>query len=114
MASRAMISQGGREASRLLGDPAIRTAIGRVASRAEARIEGDLLTATFVDPQLTPELDTPDRQVLYGRRGTGKTHVLRVMEERLAARSSDVAIYSNLVQLGNTQYAISNEPAERA
>jgi hypothetical protein len=109
-----MVPQGGRTASRLLGDSSIRTAIGRVASRAEARIDGDLLTATFVDPQLTSELDTPDRQILYGRRGTGKTHVLRVMEKRLADRKSEVAIYSNLVQLGNTKYAMSDQPTERA
>ncbi len=41
--------------------------------------------ALFVDLDELHAFDTPDWQVVYGRRGTGKTFLLRVLEEKLRA-----------------------------
>jgi hypothetical protein len=41
--------------------------------------------ALFVDLDELHVFDTPDWQVIYGRRGTGKTFLLRVLEEKLKA-----------------------------
>ena len=39
--------------------------------------------ALFVDLHQVQLLQTPDWQVIYGRRGTGKTFMLRMMEHRV-------------------------------
>ena len=114
MASVSRIRHGKDDSSGTLANPAVRRAIGRLASRAEADREGNLLAATFVDAALTEQLDTSNRQILYGRRGTGKTHLLRVMEQRLGSRPSEVAIYVNLMRLGATAHAASDAEVERA
>lgn len=53
------------------------------AKRAE-RIEKESLMASFVNVgALIDLLSTVDHQVLYGRRGTGKTHALVYLAETL-------------------------------
>ncbi len=89
----------------------MRAAIGELASRAEADPVGDVLSATYVDPRLTEQLATSNHQLLFGRRGTGKTHALRVMAERLGRRPSEVVIYADLRILGDTRV---QRPQERA
>lgn len=57
-----------------------------LSNRAE-RIDGDIISQSFVDAEpLTVMLSSPNNQIVYGRRGTGKTHALRyVAGERMAA-----------------------------
>jgi hypothetical protein len=68
--------------------------------RAE-RSSADLLVATFVDSApLLDLLSSPNNQVIYGRRGTGKTHALKLLSER-ASDHGDIAIYIDLRSVGS-------------
>jgi hypothetical protein len=91
--------------SDLLHDPTIQDAVGRLSRRAEEPWEQNVLAATFVDPGVTRQLDNDSHQILLGRRGTGKTHVLRVMQRRFASRPSQFAVYADLTRLGSTELA---------
>lgn len=95
--------------SALLEQEAVRTAIAVLPARAEAAAKAaagtksETLTATYVDPALTQQLASPNHQILYGRRGAGKTHTLLVMEKRLMGRSGEIVIYADLRELGDTR-----------
>jgi len=101
----------------LLEQESVRAAIGELAARAETAAraaggaKGESLTAMYVDPALTQQLASPNHQLLYGRRGAGKTHALRVMEKRLMGRSSEVVLYADLRELGDAR---EQQPQERA
>lgn len=94
----------------------INTAVMKLKLRAE-RSTRDHLIQTFVDvdPLLTL-LQTEDHQILYGRRGTGKTHAL----EYLASDrddAGDLPLYLDMRLIGSSGglYSDPNIPlAERA
>lgn len=68
--------------------------------RAE-RSTNDILDATFVDSApLFDVLSTRNHQVVYGRRGTGKTHALRYLQKQLA-RTEAVSIYIDMRNVGS-------------
>ena len=68
--------------------------------RAE-RTSVDLLVATFVDSApLFDLLATPNNQVIYGRRGTGKTHALKFLSEQVT-KYGDLPIYLDLRSVGS-------------
>ncbi|NVN86513.1 MAG: hypothetical protein HXX15_10540 [Rhodopseudomonas sp.] len=76
-----------------------RTLIG-FNKRAE-RSSNDLLVATFVDSApLYDLLSTSNNQVIYGRRGTGKTHALKFLAENVT-KLGDLAIYLDLRSIGS-------------
>lgn len=79
----------------------INRAFNLVPKRAEAR-HAERLRATFVDSGVAAALEAIDHQVLYGRRGTGKTHALRYLETLVVARH-DVAVYADLRTLGSPE-----------
>jgi len=94
----------------------INEALMKLQRRAEAADRATLV-ATFVDVgPLFTLLSSTDHQVLYGRRGTGKTHVLAYVQEAMRKRG-DCAIYLDMRTLGSTGglYADSTIPiAQRA
>jgi hypothetical protein len=63
-------------------------------------IPGDRLRDTFVDSGVAAALEAVDHQVLYGRRGTGKTHAFRYLEN-VVRGSGDFAIYADLRTIGS-------------
>ncbi len=68
--------------------------------RAE-RASESALVATFVDSApLLDLLSTPNNQVISGRRGTGKTHALKFLAERVAAEGES-SIYLDLRSVGS-------------
>ena len=71
-----------------------------VDKRAE-RSTSEILDATFVDSApLFDVLSTRNHQVIYGRRGTGKTHALRYLQKQLA-KSASVSIYIDMRNVGS-------------
>jgi Cdc6-like AAA superfamily ATPase len=57
----------------------------RVTRRAE-KSTVEYLTRTFVPVEPVPVLlESVDNQVIYGRRGTGKTHLLKYIAELISA-----------------------------
>ena len=72
----------------------------RVYKRAE-NLDESLLDDTFVPiVQVDSLLSTPEHHVLYGRRGTGKTHTLRRLEQRRRLMGG-AALYVDLRTIGS-------------
>jgi hypothetical protein len=70
--------------------------------RADREPDPWRLTATFVDPGISEQLDNSNNQIVFGRRGTGKTHVLRVLDDLLASQSGNLVVYLDLRTLGSS------------
>ena len=90
---------------------AINRLLMRIARRAE-KSSAEYLARTFVPVEPLPVLlDTPDNVVLYGRRGTGKTHLLKYLAE-LRKEDGDLSIYVDLRTVGSSGglYGDRNEP----
>lgn len=80
---------------------AINRALMQVPKRAESSDQSTLLS-TFVDAgPLFTLLSTFDHQILYGRRGTGKTHAMQYLA-RHVEEAGDWSIYVDLRQVGSS------------
>ncbi|MGQ4266430.1 hypothetical protein [Nocardiopsis changdeensis] len=75
-------------------------AFNQIPKRAEKQ-EGPQLHETFVDSGVLDVINTVDHQVIYGRRGTGKTHALSYLGSEAAA-SGDLALYIDLRTIGSS------------
>ena len=72
-----------------------------ISRRAEA-VDRKTLVQTFVDlGPLIPVLSSRDHQIIYGRRGTGKTHALLYVTEQSKAQSA-VPVYVDLRNMGSS------------
>lgn len=70
------------------------------SKRAE-RTDKEILHGTFVDcAPLFDLVSTNDNQVIYGRRGTGKTHLLRYLQKETLTRG-ERAVYLDLRSIGS-------------
>ncbi len=79
---------------------AINDALVQVKRRAE-RVEATRLVATFVEAgSLFTLLSSTDHQVIYGRRGTGKTHALKYLGEDVLDKG-DHSIYIDMRTIGS-------------
>lgn len=76
----------------MLYDKIIMKAVSGIKQRSERQNDLDKIRNTFVDPGIINELNNENNQVLYGRRGTGKSHALRVLQSVLY-NSGNKAIY---------------------
>lgn len=94
----------------------INKAFLKLRRRAESSTRSKLVE-TFVDVgPLFALLSNPDHQIIYGRRGTGKTHALIYLVERVKQKD-DLAVYVDLRKIGSSGgiYSDSNAPlSERA
>lgn len=73
-----------------------------IEPRAE-RADSSEVGQTYVEnPQLQSALVSTNNQVIFGRRGTGKTHALRYLSEKVR-KSGDLAAYISMDRLGSTQ-----------
>lgn len=87
----------------LMSDSQFRRAVASLQARSERAADPERLVATFVDKGFFDLVDTPNNQILYGRRGTGKTHVLRVLESTVARRPNQMVVYIDARTLGSTE-----------
>jgi hypothetical protein len=72
-----------------------------VQRRAEA-VDRETLVQTFVDiGALFTVLSSHDHQIVYGRRGTGKTHALLYLAEQ-AKKVGDIPVYVDLRYIGSS------------
>lgn len=70
-----------------------------IPRRAESRQTYEL-RATFVDSGIADAMRTVDQQIIYGRRGTGKTHALRYLES-VVRDGANIAVYLDLRTVGS-------------
>jgi hypothetical protein len=79
----------------------INRAFMQLARRSE-RIDRNRLVETFVDVgPLFTLLSSHDHQIIFGRRGTGKTHALNFLSDT-RAREGDVVVYVDLSNIGSS------------
>ncbi len=85
-------------------------AVASLADRAQ-----DLLdpTATYVDTVFLATLQNKRSQIIWGRRGTGKTHLLLRLQDELSARFNELRIVPVYVDGGTLEGSISlySDPA---
>jgi hypothetical protein len=80
----------------------------KLSRRAEVN-ERSKLVATFVDVgPLFTLLSSLDHQIMYGRRGTGKTHALSYLAE-IVENKGDAAIYIDMRNIGSSGGIYSDE-----
>lgn len=78
-----------------------KSGVFQLAKRAEAA-DADQLTQTFVNFGHTLELlSNRDHQVVFGRRGTGKTHILSYLAN-MREKVGDVVAFVDLRQIGSS------------
>lgn len=86
----------------------INRALMRLSRRSE-KADPKKLVQTFVDAgPLFTLLSIQDHQIMFGRRGTGKTHALQYLAGTVKDKS-DIASYSDLSNLGSTGGIYSNQ-----
>lgn len=88
----------------MVRDQKIMRAVSRILQRAERQESTEKIVGTFVDVGFLPQLNNHNNQIFYGRRGTGKTHVLKVLETRLeeAENEKNAVVYIDCRTLGST------------
>jgi hypothetical protein len=93
----------------MVRDEKITRTVSRVLQRSERQEGMQKLLGTFVDVGVLPQLDNQNHQILYGRRGTGKTHVFKVLDSQLR-EEGNIVIYVDARTLGSTaQYSDSSD-----
>ena len=79
---------------------AINSAILQLVRRAEGNDINELVQTFVSAGPLLELLASADHQIVYGRRGTGKTHVLQYLTEKAQANSG-LAVYVDLRTVGS-------------
>ena len=79
----------------------INGALLRLTRRAEANEPQDLIKTFVALGHLIPMLQSNDHQVVFGRRGTGKTHVFRYLQSELQ-RDNHLVVYVDLRTIGSS------------
>jgi hypothetical protein len=85
--------------------------VAQLAARAEDMTNFD---GTFVETIFPEVMEARQHQIIYGRRGAGKTHLLRRVELRLRenfAQSGILPVYINGSQLSQEIGIVSQDPA---
>lgn len=88
---------------------ALNKALNQIPKRAESR-QAEELRRTFVDSGVASALEVVDHQVLYGRRGTGKTHAFRYLETEFGGDET-IAVYIDLRTIGSPDGLFGQAPA---
>ena len=78
------------------------TAVSRIIQRSERQESAQKLVDTYVEVGLKPQLNNLNHQIFYGRRGTGKTHVMKVLEAELTTIPKNTVVYIDCRTLGST------------
>lgn len=86
----------------MIQDSKIQAAVSRIMQRSERQTDIGKLVSTYVDVGLLPQLHNRNHQIFYGRRGTGKTHVLKVLETEFQKNKSLTVVYVDCRTLGST------------
>ncbi|QUQ62802.1 hypothetical protein [Kutzneria sp. CA-103260] len=78
----------------------VNQALMRIPRRAESTDRSTLATTYVAAGSFSAMLNSEDHQILYGRRGTGKTHALLYLSD-VVERAGDVAVYVDLRTIGS-------------
>lgn len=98
----------------MLNDKYLMPAVARIHQRSERQEDVEKLIGTYVDVGLLPQLNNRNHQIFFGRRGTGKTHVMKVLEASLREEPRACVGYVDCRTLGSTgQFSDSTLPMQQ-
>jgi hypothetical protein len=86
----------------MLRDESVIKAIASLLRRAE-KADSDQQIASYVDPGIMVLLDNRDHAIVYGRRGTGKTHILGSLAGSLRERPGTFVVEIDCSKLGESK-----------
>ncbi|WP_428567735.1 MAG: hypothetical protein ACP59X_08355 [Solidesulfovibrio sp. DCME] len=86
----------------LLKDKTFYRAVSNILQRSERQSDIEKLVDIYVDVGIIPQLENNNNQIIYGRRGTGKTHVFKVLKKKFEEEINTSAIYIDCRVLGST------------
>lgn len=85
----------------MIQNPELTKAVAAITQRSERQQDPQKLVGAFVDVGILAQIQNTNNQIIYGRRGTGKTHVLRVFGSQLKPRN-EIVCYIDARTLGST------------
>lgn len=86
----------------MLKDIKIIQAISSISQRAERQRETIKIISSYVEVGVLPQLFNNNNQILYGRRGTGKTHILKYLENEYSENANKTVCYIDCRILGSS------------
>ncbi len=86
----------------MLNDPLLMKAVASLIQRSERRQDEHTIVETFVDSGILAQGTNRNDQIIYGRRGTGKTHVLQVLAKDFREESTNTVVFIDVRTLGST------------
>lgn len=97
----------------MIQDKELMSAVSRILQRSEKQTDLTKIISSFVDIGIISQLNNSNNQILYGRRGTGKTHVFKVLQEEMK-KEGYVSVYIDARTLGSTaQFSDSSIPMRK-
>jgi hypothetical protein len=85
----------------MLTDKNISKAISSISQRAERILDDNKVIKTYVEVGILPQIANNNNQIIYGRRGTGKTHLFRYLENDLKLNNKSIVIFLDCRTLGS-------------
>ncbi|AHM60241.1 hypothetical protein D770_09920 [Flammeovirgaceae bacterium 311] len=86
----------------MLKDIKIIRAVSNISQRAERQKDTDKIVSSYVEVGILQQLLNSNNQILYGRRGTGKTHILKMLESEYSNNPSITTCYIDCRFLGSS------------
>ena len=87
----------------IVADPLVGRAVSGIVPNSDQQLGTEILESTFVDIGILGQLEANNNQILFGRRGTGKSHLLRLLAARRNELPGHAAIFIDLRRLGSAQ-----------
>lgn len=94
-------------------DDGFARAVTTIQKRAENQLDWDKIIDTYAHTDLAYRASARDSQLVLGRRGTGKTHMFRVLEEELGSRG-EVTFFIDCRNLGSGIIGADEKPEQIA
>lgn len=86
----------------MIKDSKIIQAVSSISQRAERQRDINKIIDSYVEVGILPQLINNNNQILYGRRGTGKTHILRILEDTINKTPNKTTCYIDCRFLGSS------------
>lgn len=88
----------------MLTDSKIIQAVSTISQRAERQRDLNKIINSYVEVGILPQLLNNNNQILFGRRGTGKTHILRFYESQIKNKPHNCVAYIDCRFLGSSPH----------
>lgn len=86
----------------MIEDPSVALSVSRILQRSERQDDFAKIVDSFVDTGIIEQVDNSNNQIIYGRRGTGKTHVLKYLEQKVLDTPNAITLYIDCRSLGSS------------